>query len=661
METAAEKQRDSVLTQHQPQPRDAAAGEKHWHWILLGLGVAVTLAIYLAHMGTTFVDWDLVAYRDILHSTDYLKTTVSLFADLKGKVVSGYYAPLSSVSLMLDKFFIGSNSPVPWFTLFLNILFHCLNGILVFQLMRAVGAESDVAVLAALIFLLHPVQVSSVLWFAQRKGLMATAFYLGAYLAFIRFTRRGSAATYAAALSLFVFAVLAKPTVVVFPVALCVTALLVAPRVGPSLLEFTRHEPASAPGERPAQGVVGGGSRDRTPSTLGFLKANLMPVAPFFLVAILSGLLAMGSEHLSMEAEGIPELSLTERPVIAGATVWFYLAKVLFPSGLSPIYPRWQVDISEALWWLPSIALVGAMVLVWLYRAKIGSLSIWCLLNFLIPLAPVCGLLKFAYLRLSFVADHFLYLPMVGMCGLLAISAGRARSQARGGARTAVIAGILAYLIVCAIQTSLYARAWNNSISLWTYNLQRNPGNWTAANYLGHAFMGAGKGQDAIGAFRNTLTWKQQYIDERLEKALLLERAGNREAAAKEQAEAARVKTTLAVALHNLGNAYLLSDLPAQAAEQYTRAVKLEPTFGKALTNLGVANIAMGKYPDAIAMLTRAVELDPNNFEAHYNLGFALRVSGDRALSDKHFQKARQLRPHVPPPQFPAPGTESGE
>jgi tetratricopeptide (TPR) repeat protein len=121
------------------------------------------------------------------------------------------------------------------------------------------------------------------------------------------------------------------------------------------------------------------------------------------------------------------------------------------------------------------------------------------------------------------------------------------------------------------------------------------------------------------------------------------------------------VRKTLPVAFHNLGNAYLLSDMPAPAAEQYARAVELDPAFVKALTNLGVADIAMGKYSDAIARLTRAAELDPNNFEAHYNLGFALRVSGDQPRSEKHFEKARQLRPDVPPPEFPTTGAERGD
>ena len=128
-------------------------------WLLLALCVAITIALYLPHLATAFIDWDLVAYRTILYTTDYWHTAVRLFTDFQGKVVTGYYAPLASISLMMDKWFLGSTEPSAWFTLLVNLLFHCLNGILVCLVLRAVGAGRRVAILAAFIFLIHPVQV----------------------------------------------------------------------------------------------------------------------------------------------------------------------------------------------------------------------------------------------------------------------------------------------------------------------------------------------------------------------------------------------------------------------------------------------------------------------------------------------------------------------
>ncbi len=622
-------------------------------YLFLALSVAITAALYLPHLASVFIDWDLVAYRNILYTTHYWDTTVRLFTDFQGKVVTGYYAPVASVSLMLDKWLIGGNEPSAWFTLFLNLLLHCLNGLLVFRLLRAVGATPQAALVAALIFLIHPLQTSSILWFAQRKGLLATALYLLAYLSFVRYTDRGTAAAYCGSLAFFAIALLTKPTVVVLPVA---------------LLAWKVMSDRGADSAQPTEGTATVGiaasrdTPDKTADATAFtalrqvvrsVKKNIWPLVPFFVVAVAAGLAAVQSERVSMNVEATPDLPIGDRPFIAAAAAWFYFGKALMPLDLTAIYPRWHVDVHQAFWWLPLLGFAIVCALLFRYRDRIGSLLFWCLFNFLIPLLPVIGVMKFGYLRLAYVADHFMYLPMVGVSGLFGVLICAAIERSRPLVRPALTALAVVYVAFLGWQTWGYGATWKDSVTFWSYNLVHNPLSWHSQTYLGHALIAAGRARDSIPYFEKTIALKQAYIEDHRARSRGLERTGRQSEAKRELREAVNVEETLAIAYHNLGNAFLISHLHAQAIEQYKKAIQLQPELVRALTNLGVCYIAWGNFPEAARHLAKAVALSPNNFEAQYNLGYALRLMGNRAQAEKHFAKALSLRPGVPMPQFP--------
>jgi protein O-mannosyl-transferase len=589
--------------------------------VILLLLVGVTLAIYIPNIPVSFVDWDLVSYRRVIETTDYFHTALGLFKDWRGEIVPGYYAPLSSISLMLDKLFSGV--PSAWTTIFVNLLIHCIVGILVFRLARTVGANLETAALSAAIFLIHPVQASSILWFAQRKGLMATAFYLLAYIAYLNYLKAGRATHFWASLALFVGALFSKPTVVVFPIALVFTQLLLGERSKNS-------------------GDTGDGVRDS-------LGRQLWRVAPFFAVSLAFGMVTMESEGLS-SGENMPDLPLSERPFIAATVVWFYLAKALCPLGILPLYPPWDVDVSSLLWWFSLVSLLSVAGLLFLFRKKIAAPILWSLLNFVIPLLPVCGLLKFGYLRLSNVADHFMYLSMVGFAHLFAMSIDSLRAKLKPAAAYALSAAVCMYLLFFIIQTALVAQTWRNSVALWTYNLQSNPQSWTAHNFLGHALMNSGQPEKAIEHFRETIQLKQSFIDRQEKRSKDLEQAGASNKAHAERRKATPIIAGMYIAHHNLGNAYLLSNLLEAAAAEFHTALKLRPDYVNARVNLGIAALRMGRVSDAVKYLAGAVQESPGNFAAQYNLGLAYGAAGERTRAEEHFRKARSLRPDFPTP-----------
>lgn len=580
--------------------------------LLLILAIGATLVLYVPKIPTTFVDWDLISYARVLGSTDYVQTIVALFKDARGEIVPGYYAPLSSVSLMLDNVFTGE--PSAWITVFVNLLFHCLVGILVYLLAREVGADDVTASLSALIFLIHPVQVSSILWFAQRKGVMAAAFYLSSYILFLRYAKTNRFVCYVASLLLFVAALFAKPTVVVFPIALVFTLVFLHE-------QLDRHS----------------------------IGRRVLQVGPFFLIALLTGLVTMNSEGISY-GETSPDIPVLERPFVAGAAIWFYVQKAFFPTGISPLYATWEVDFFSVECWLPLGSLVTVATIALLLRKKLPGTLLWSAANFLIPLLPVCGLLKFGFLRLSYTADHFMYLSMVGFAHFFAFATRMLYERLRPSVSYAMIACIAAYLAFLAVQTNSAAHMWKDSVTLWNHNLQMNPDSWTAHNFLGHALIGAGLPKESIPHFKKTLDLKQDFLARKQRSCIDLERSGNVQALQLEKQKIAPVRAGMYIAHHNLGNGYLLSGMHQEAAEQFRIALQLKPEYVNSRVNLGIAYLEMGAISNAIALLSEALRSAPNNFEAHYNIARAYRAAGQKDNAKKHFNRARQIRPDYPSP-----------
>ena len=280
-------------------------------------------------MGEDFVNWDKSVYGAALHADNPLTMARHLLTDFKGRIVTGYYAPLSSISLMLDKYVVGSQKPAPKATKLINIFLHVCNGLLIFAVVRLIGGGALLAALTMTVFLLHPVQAQSVLWFAQRKTLLSALFTFASFACYLRARSGAFLYWYVGSVFLFGCGLLAKPAYAAFPLTLLLTELLI-PAVGfpPTGRNFTDGRGAREPLQRQFE--------DGSASAMWPI---LIRTAPFF---ALSGLISVIA--VFTESPGESSLSLIERALIAASAILFYAQKALLPLRLIPLYPRWQVD-----------------------------------------------------------------------------------------------------------------------------------------------------------------------------------------------------------------------------------------------------------------------------------------------------------------------------
>jgi len=377
----------------------------------------------------------------------------------------GNYAPLHILSYMLDHLLWGLH-PAGYHAE--NVLFHGLNGVLVYLFLRRIDASRTYAAIAAWIFLFHPVQVETVAWVSQRKNLLAMFFFLLALLSYQAYRQRTEKRTraYLLALCWTTAAVLCKSVTVIIPVMVLLYDLTLA-------------------GERrPIRSLL----PDKIPFVLIAAGAAFM--------AILSQSPEYGGGRRDYYGGGPLATAYTMAPVLAS-----YLRDCLWPFDLIPFYYLIDVRTKPDMTFLASVSILALVAGcgVWLHRHR-KALLFWYGL-FFIALVPVMQIVPLITLK----HDRYLYFPMLGFAVLateLVRHAGLKSPARLRYALTGFGALVLTLLPVAAFRQTLH---WRNDITLWSRAVAVEPDNRLGWRLLSMAYTQRGDAANAGGALNRYL------------------------------------------------------------------------------------------------------------------------------------------------------------
>ena len=367
-----------------------------------------------------------------------------------------------------------------------NVLLHAINAVLVWVILRRLKVPG--AWLAGCVFALHPVNVATVAWISEQKNTLSMLFYGIAILLYLRFEEAGGWRWYGFSLGVFLLALLSKTAVVMLPVVLLGCIWWMRGRV--------RRE-------------------------------DLLRSLPFFVLSLVMGLVTIWYQHpRAVAGQAIQTEGFLTRLAVAGLTPWFYLWKTLLPINLTVVYPKWGIDASSWISFMPGILLVGCLTLFWWRRKSWGGpcSSGWAVLwrHF----SRVSGFFHQTFHEHSFVADHLLYHSIASVIAL-AVATGVAicRRLGQRGRPVGAVAGV-AVLMVLGAATWSRSGVYADGETLWRDTVAKNPAAWAAYYNLGLNLERAGKMDDAIAQYEHALQTKPNFAEAHYCLAHALEKTG---------------------------------------------------------------------------------------------------------------------------------------
>jgi protein O-mannosyl-transferase len=578
---------------------DKAAGSS-FGWRAAGrhLGPAVlALAVVVVIVFVRVPGADFVAYDDNIHvyANPFLNPlSWESLGKLWRQAYTGLYIPLAYTMFAGISLFarvpsmmssVGQTvtlSPGPFHVA--SVAFHIVNALLCLLLAQSLTRSRPAALLCSFVFAVHPLQVESVSWISELRGLSSAFFSLGALNAFVLSRRTSDLAAAAsrtwlgASAVLSICAMLCKPSALAIPlVALAIDRLMLGTSWRKSVLTALT-------------GVI-----------------CLLPLA----------LITRWTQHIFPEGESL----WWQRPFIAGDALGFYLFKTVVPTDLCVEYGRTPRAVmsqgwSYAVWMVPASLLVFSYVhrkrrpLTWL-----GSLM------FVIFLLPTLGLLPFSFQAHSTVADRYAYLPMIGIGLVVADVALAIRMRVALHAASAVLVG---FAILAFQQTS----NWADNSAFVRHTIEVNPEVAFAQVDLGGILLREGLVDDAIAHLSKGLELNPDSAVGQNNLGMALVRVGRAADAEPYYKKAVELNPLDFKAYENLGQSYLLTDRPDAAIASFQAALAIQPSEAKALNDLGVAFMRTGRIADGLNAFQQAVVIEPNNAQYRRNVGYALMQQG---------------------------------
>jgi Tfp pilus assembly protein PilF len=595
-------------------------------WVGLGL-VLVTFLVYARVLGCGFVGYDDPDYVTANPQVQNGLTVPGIVWAFSHAHSSNWH-PLTWISHMLDCQLWGLNPRWPHLV---NVVFHALNAVLLFLLLRRLTLATWRSALVAGLFAWHPLHVESVAWISERKDVLSTCFGLLTLNAYARYAEQSrvhspqSKVFYGLALVCFMLGLMSKPMLVTLPFVLLLLDYWPLGRVTSDKWRVT-------------------GEKNEKPSTLNpQLSTLILEKLPFFVLAAVSGAVTFFVQKNSGAVSSLAQVPLIMRLENGVASYVTYLARMFWPVDLALVYPYHPVGAGKMTLAILLLAGVTGFVLALARRFRFLAVG-WGW--YLVTLLPVIGLVQAGP---QAMADRYTYVPLIGVFIALVWSGALVAERWRQLRIPATLFAI-GILAACATATARQLRFWTDTRTLCEHTLAITSDNAVAQFVLANALMEQGEFVEAADHYREALRLKPDYLDARLNLALVLQRQGKPEEAMAELQELLRADPSFSKAHDTLATLLSQQGQTASAIAQYQEALRLDPDSADAVNNLAwlratCPDPAFRDGPEAVRLAERAVQLSGKMADAALldTLAAALAEAGRFDEAVQTADRAREL------------------
>jgi tetratricopeptide (TPR) repeat protein len=568
-----------------------------------------------------------------------------------------HFGPLAYTFFMGEYHFLGGARHATGYHL-INLLTHSLNVVLLWLVFEKLRIRAALA--GASIFAVHPVVAEAVAWISVQPLLLCGVFYLGSLLISLRYLgvntiELETTGSYEppAGWTLYV------PAIVLFAAALmCNAAGITLPLV---LLIILWWRPPDREGD---------GANRRGPALL----------APMFAMSLAVAAVVWVSDHRRASAVSSAQpLTLAEHLLVAGRALWVFVGHVLAPLRLSFTYAKWPP--TGAIQALALLAIVAALLLVWVMRTRWGKGPLAAALLFVAVSIPSLGLIRTDVQTYAFVADYLIYFPAAVLIGAIVAVIAERVARWDSASKTWLAPSLSTAVVVVLIAlTAFRLRDYDSPKTMWASRLRTDPDSIEALNQMGLIELTQDKKPlAAMDRFRRALQLDRSSVETNLNIARVYHDSneldkeitqyyqilstdpnnvdahlGLADALARQQRSAdaiaeyqivLRIQPDHLNAINNLGLLHSQRGEIEQAIQCYERAIRIDPSFTISYLNLANLQFQQNRASEAAQTLTRCLSVDPQNFEVRLNGGFMAAKEGDFGTAEKLFRQAVRLRP----------------
>ncbi len=548
-ETSQSDIKTSLNKRHSLLGNDSGNGKWQWYASLALIALFSCLAMWNSiYNGFVNYDDNIYIYENPAIRNFSIHGLMTFFS---GNV--GQYPPLVMIIYTTLHYYFKLD-PLPYHTV--NLALHVLNSLLVFLFIYNFDKRLIAALVAGLLFGVHPLHVESVAWATELKDVLYTFFFLLGLLAYQRYQLPFAKRKYLIfALLLFILSCFSKGMAVVFPLILL-------------LMDYFKTQKIS--------------------------RKQLKEKIPFFVVAIAWGLITFITQQSMGATSSSDSISWFQRFFIASYGALFYIRKMFLPTELTAFY-AFPINAGGSL---PLIFYITPLIILVLCAAVYFSGKYRKALSFglLFYIVNLLLVLQIIPVGMAVTADRYFYLSSVGLFFLAGFTIDTIL-EIKPKLKSSVLSAFVMITALLAVSTHTQVKTWENSISLWN-NVVKDAG-----SFPGYALAFTNRGdarsdeQDFDGAiqdYNTAIRLNPMYIDAYNNRGLIKGLHRDYLGAKQDFDEAIRIRPDYAKAYNNRGNANrYLGDL-AGALNDFNMAISIKPTYMDAYLNRGIIQYLSG-------------------------------------------------------------------
>ncbi|MEN6583928.1 MAG: tetratricopeptide repeat protein [Armatimonadota bacterium] len=540
--------------------------------MVIVLLIAATLAIYARISLFDFISVDDSSY---VYQNSQVRTGLTqdnILWSLTATNSSNWH-PLTWVSHMLDCQFYGLAAGGHHLT---SLLIHILNSILLFLLLVRITGSTWRSAFVAGLFALHPLNVESVAWIAERKNVLSTLFWILTIWTYIDYTGKRTRARYILVLVLFTLGLMSKPMLVTLPLVLILLDKYCLP------------------------------DRDN--------RLHLVDKLPFVALVVASCIITLIVQSKGGMTRPLDQFSMGERLANAVVSYTAYICKMVWPANLCILYPHpgdsiptWRVVGATAIF----LSVTCLAILAGRKRKYITFGWLW----YVITLIPVIGVIQVGP---QAMADRYAYVPMIGIGIIMAWGIPDLfKPTPRRNAGLIVMA--VTSLMLLAACTWHQVGYWRNGETVVKRAVQVTHNHLPTTACLVASLIKGDMTDQALHVLRST----PNAAETTMEVGALTARVRLYDYAEVVYREAVRMNPRSAVAHNNLGTTLARLGKTDAAIRELSKSARLNPRYAIPRSNLGYLYLQRREFKKAEKYLRAALAIDPTITSARERLRLA--------------------------------------